>query len=137
MGDSKQAAEAAAAQRVAASRRVEKRLINSAIRRAPRPVEPAWRPAMPSVVASGVGRNEADERAKRAAETEKEAAAEARAVEAALVEKQAAAKAALHETKAAEDAWWVQYLERKAEIEAAREAEAEAEAERERQRWRW
>ena len=55
----------------------------------------------------------------------------------ALESKKAAAAAALKEAEESEDAWWQEYMVKKAEYDARKKAEAEAEAERERKKWRF
>ena len=137
MNDYQQSAEQAAAQERLARRRVEHKLINSTIRRERRPVEPVWRPAPQSQVVSSFGRNEADERAKLAAEKAAEAKALSEAAERELAEKEAAAKAALTAAQTADREWWSAYLERKAEVDAQRAKEEEAARRKEAERWRW
>ena len=60
------------AQKLAERRRTEQKLINSAIRRAPRPAEPVWREAPQSHVVVGMGQNEVDQRTRLAAESKAE-----------------------------------------------------------------
>ena len=53
----------------------------------------------------------------------------------ALAEQEEAAAKELEAARAAEADWWATYLERKAEVEAAKAAEAEEERKKERARW--
>ena len=108
-----------------------------AIRRAPRPIEPNWQPPSPSKVVVGVGLNDADERAAAAALVEAEMVEANREVEAARVAKVEADAQALKDAQAAEESWWLDYLERKAVVEEQRRKQEEIEREKEAKKWRF
>ena len=133
----KKTAEEIRRERRVAALRAEKRLINSSIRRAPRPIEPNWQPPSPSKVVVGVGLNDADERAAAAALVEAEMVEANREVEAARVAKVEADAQALKDAQAAEESWWLDYLERKAVVEEQRRKQEEIEREKEAKKWRF
>ena len=114
-------------------RRVEVSQINAKVFNRPRPPVMAWEPASPNRVAVGVGRNWDFEGAAR---EQAKADAAVAAVEAkALAAKAKVAADALAEDVAADEAWWSNYMEKKAEHEAEVEAEKAREAAEERASW--